>query len=686
MSLNASLNTALTGLQVSQSLMRVTANNIANAGTEGYTRKVGSLGSLSLGDVGAGVRIEDVTRQVDNFLVKQTNAQTSVVSAANTLSAFYVRLQDLFGTPENNSSIAGQLNELRSALEKLAVDSQQSVAQSTAVTSAEDVVNTLHTISTAIQGMRQEVDRQIGDGIDKINTELVNIDKLNVDIVRNKTLDQPTGELEDKRDMSLKIIAEQMDVKWFTNASNSLTLLTGSNYTLLDSLPRTIDFSSPSGVSKATVYPGGFQPIAVEGQTDDLTLDIQSGTIKSLIDMRDTILTGLQDQIDQLASVMADEINRAHNSAMPIPGPTSFTGLNQFDSSVLLNPADPTSIPLFPYDNGATIEYGTIQFAIIDSTGKGVGAALRVNLDEFVSEMENYVSTAIGGPFTYQLTVGDIVNMLNGAYAATPPAGGTVTPTPTGWPGAVTWPPSPALVMPSSGSDIAGLYNMSGVPVSGAYSGGDFARVVNGALEIGLPSGSPYGLAIDDTDTTFTPIGETRSATFNYMMGLNNLFVIDPTAASPAANITVRSDILADPGRIGRGHLNSTLTDPTDPTTERWYVAAGDGSGASAMAGVFNSTITFSSTGGLAQADQRLTEYAASIIQSNARGASDASDNVTFQDSLLSEYTNRMGQISGVNIDEELAGLVTIQNAFAASSRVVTTVNSMFDDLISILR
>jgi flagellar hook-associated protein 1 FlgK len=139
-----------------------------------------------------------------------------VVSAANTLSAFYVRLQDLFGTPENNSSIAGQLNELRSALEKLAVDSQQSVAQSTAVTSAEDVVNTLHTISTIIQGMRQEVDRQIGDGIDKINAELVNIDKLNVDIVRNKTLDQPTGELEDKRDMALKTIAEQMDVKWFT--------------------------------------------------------------------------------------------------------------------------------------------------------------------------------------------------------------------------------------------------------------------------------------------------------------------------------------------------------------------------------------------------------------------------------------------------------------------------------------
>lgn len=686
MSLNSSLYTALSGLQVNQTLMRVTSNNIANASTEGYTRKVGNLGSIYLAEVGSGVQIEDITRKVDTYLVKQSNAQTSVVSAANTLNAFYVRLQDLFGTPENNSSISGLMTELRTAFDELAVDPQESVVQYTAVTTAEDVVNTLHNLSSTIQSMRQEVDRQINDSVDKVNTELVNIDQLNTDIVRAQALGQPIGELEDKRDLALKKIAQEMDIKWFFDSSNSVTVMTGDNYILLDSVPHTISFSSPSGVSKGTVYPGGFRPIAVESQTDDITTTISSGNMKSLIDLRDSILTGLQDQIDQLAAVAADEVNRAHNSAMPVPGLKTFTGLTEFDASVLLNPADPTSIPLMPYDDGTITEYGSIQFAITDSNGNAVGDAMRVNLDEFVTEMETYVSGITGSPFTYQLTVGDIVNMLNGAYATTPPVGSTVTPAPAGWPGAAPWPPSPALTMTSTGSDIAGLYNMSGTGVTGAFTGGNFARVVNGTLEISLPDSSPYGLAIDDTNTSFTEAGKTRASTFNYMMGLNNFFVIDPEAISPAINITVREDIVDDPGKIGRAYLTSTLDDPLDPTTERWYVGTGDGRGASAMASAFDTSLTFSGIGGLAQADQRLTEYAAAIIQFNARGASDASDSVSFEESLLSEYTNRIGQVSGVNIDEELANLTVIQNAYAASSRVVTIINSMYDDLMTLIR
>jgi flagellar hook-associated protein 1 FlgK len=682
MSLNATLNTALTGLQVNQSLMRVTSSNIANASTEGYTRKVGEVGSIVLNDIGGGVRIEDVRRKVDNYLIRQVNGQTSTVATSDALSEFYTRLQDLFGTPEANTSIAGILTTLRTSLEQLALDANQSVAQFTAVTNAVDVADEFHSLSTQIQAMREEVDRQIKEGVDKINLRLVELDRLNTDIVRNTVLGAPVGELLDKRDVALKDIAGQMDIKWFERTDGSTHVMTGSNYMLLDSQPRTLSFTSPAGVTKATVYPGGFQPIEIGDVVDDITTEVEAGRINALIDLRDTVLPGLQDQLDLLAANFADEMNRAHNSAMPVPGLKQFTGLNEFDSSVLLDAGNPESIPLVAYDNGTTTAYGTIQFAIIDDSGNAVGDALRVNLDEFKAEMEAYVSAATGGPFTYDLTVGDIINMLNGAYAATPPPSIPVPATPAGWPGAAVWPPSPALVMPSSGSDIAGLYNLSGASISGAFTNGAFARVVNGTLEIGLPSASPYGLAIDDKDTTFTQTGSTRAATFNYLFGLNNLYVIDPAAASAAADIQVRDDIEANPIRVGRGYLASVLRDPTDATTEEWYVGRGDGAGATAMANVFEAQIDFATAGILPQSSQRLTEYAASIIQANARGSSDAKLDYDFQSSLLTELESRQGQVSGVNIDEELAGLVSIQNAYAASARVVTTVNSMYDDLM----
>lgn len=686
MSLNASLNTAMTGLQTNQSLMRITSSNIANAGTEGYTRKVGELGSIVLNNVGSGVTIENIVRRVDNFLVREANTQASAVATSDALAQFYSRLQDMFGTPEANTSIAGLLNGFRTSLEQLAVDANQSVNQFSTVTSAEKLANEFRNLSTAIQAMREEVDRQINDAVDVVNLKLQDLDQLNTEIVRATVMDAPVGELLDQRDSALADIAEQMDIKWYGLTNGATYVMTGSSYTLLDSQPRTINFSSPTGVTAATVYPGGFRPIEIAGTNPDITNDIRSGKIRALIDLRDTILPSLQGQLDQLAAKTAEEVNRAHNSAMPVDGLQSFEGRVQFDSSVLLDPANTQSIPLTAYDDGSLVSYGTIQFAIVDANGDAVGQGMRVNLDEFKAAMEAYVTAQTGAPFTYDLTVGDIINMLNGAYAATPPPTTPVPPTPAGWPGAATWPPTPALVMTSTGSDIAGLTNMSGAGVAGAYAGGTFARVVNGSLQIGVAEGTGYGIAIDDTLTRFTQTGSTRPATFNYLMGLNDLFVVDPDAVSAAADIGLRDDIASDPSRIGRGYLTSVVRITGDPTSEEWYVGRGDGAGATAMANAFEQQITFSSSGILPASSQRLTEYAASIIQANATESANAAESYDFQNSLLNELKTRQGQVSGVNIDEELAGLISIQNAYAASSRVVSTVNTMYDELMTIVR
>jgi len=688
MSLNASLNTALSGLQVNQNLMRIVSSNIANVGTAGYTKKTAELSAIYLNDIGGGVQIDQVRRVVDDYLVKQINQQTSAVSASTALSEFYTRLQDMFGTPEENSSISGLMNTLRTSFEQLATDPQQSVNQFTAVTSATDVANALNNLSVTIQSYREEVDRQVGVAVDTINTQLQDLDRLNDDIVRNQVLGLPVGDLLDKRDIALQKIAEQIDVKWFIRDNGAAYVMTGSNYTLLDNEPRTLEFSSPTGVSKSTVYPGGFRPIEIVGGNPDITTLIKSGRVASLIDLRDNILPGLQDQIDQLTSTLAEEVNRAHASAMPIPGLSTFTGTTAFTTADLLDPANPQSVALNAYTNPTAgfTEYGSLQFAVIDSSGSGVGSALRVNLDEFKAQMEAYVTGFTGTPYDYQLTVGDIINMLNGAYAATPPAGASTPATPAGWPGGVPWPPSPALVMPSTGSDIAGLYNLSGVSANGAFVNGDYARMVDGHLEIGVDGSTGYGIAIDDTKSTFAQAGETRPSTFNYLMQLNNLYVIDPEAASSGRAIKVRADIAADPSKVGRGYLSSIERIPGDSTTEEWYVGRGDGMGAQAMADAFESQYLFSAEGSLPASNQRITEYASSIIQMNARGAADVENRLEFLTNLKTELETRFGQISGVNIDEELAKLISIQNAYAASSRVVNTVNEMLDDLLGLIR
>ena len=68
MSLNAVLNTAVTGLSVSQAALQVTATNVANVNTEGYGRKVVIQQTLVVGGAGAGVEVGEIRRIVDLFI------------------------------------------------------------------------------------------------------------------------------------------------------------------------------------------------------------------------------------------------------------------------------------------------------------------------------------------------------------------------------------------------------------------------------------------------------------------------------------------------------------------------------------------------------------------------------------------------------------------------------------------
>jgi flagellar hook-associated protein 1 len=51
---------------------------------------------------------------------------------------------------------------------------------------------------------------------------------------------------------------------------------------------------------------------------------------------------------------------------------------------------------------------------------------------------------------------------------------------------------------------------------------------------------------------------------------------------------------------------------------------------------------------------------------------------------VLSTLQQKFNSQSGVNIDEEMAHLLSLQNAYAANARVMSTVKQMFDSLMQV--
>ena len=64
-------------------------------------------------------------------------------------------------------------------------------------------------------------------------------------------------------------------------------------------------------------------------------------------------------------------------------------------------------------------------------------------------------------------------------------------------------------------------------------------------------------------------------------------------------------------------------------------------------------------------------------LGSNAKSDSDAAG------MSLQQVSDQIGAVSGVSLDEETTNMIRYQRAYQAAARVITTVNSMYDTLLS---
>jgi flagellar hook-associated protein 1 FlgK len=152
--------------------------------------------------------------------------------------------------------------------------------------------------------------------------------------------------------------------------------------------------------------------------------------------------------------------------------------------------------------------------------------------------------------------------------------------------------------------------------------------------------------------------------------------------AQTAADLAVRSDILADPGRVAFAAASSDLA----LVAGNVGVTAGDNSIVQAIANRFNQTLSFGATGQLAAANKTFADYGASILALNSSQAQGTKDTLGWRKALFENLQHKAASISAVNLDEETANMVLLQNAYAASARVISTTAELFNVLMSIGR
>ena len=619
MSLSLTLTTALTSLQTNQAGLQVVSNNVANATTEGYTRKTAERTALVLSGVGSGVELGQIKRTVDEALLSEIRSTMASLSAEEAKQPYFAQMQDLFGRPGDNSSIGATLTTLANALDALATSPEGQTQRIEVVNAALQVARQLNTMSEEVQRLRSEAERQLSGTVDQVNATLQEISDLNDEIVLLKASDQATAEFEDKRDVALEKLSGYLDIQTFTRSSGEVVVFTTEG-TLIDSFPNFLSHNGQTilapGVSHAE---GEIDGISLNNR--DITTTLKGGELKGLIDLRDTVLPGMQAEIDKLSAMLRDEVNALHNKGTGLPPPQQLTGSRLFDSA-----------------NDVVAVTGTLQFAVVEADG---------TVPDNLATAQPF--TVDLGAITAPATIQDVVNAINTQAAAQPPQVVQAQLVPNG------------SQLQLQISTLNGNHRLVLDEASSAVS--SFTPNGGTASSVALQNGSVPG--------------------FSHFFGLNDFFAT-PTFNTGDAGIvgvsramTVRADLVNDPSLVARASAAFTLP----LTGGDSLIAAGDNSTIQAIAAKFDEPLSFAATGNLGATSTTFAGYGAEIVFNNATAAARSESNAAIQLTLKQELSFRSDSLSGVNLDEELSQMIVIQQAYSASARLVTTVQELFSVL-----
>ncbi len=310
MSISSSFNNALSGLRANGRLADVTSNNLANALTSGYGRQSVDLGSMALSGRGAGVNVVGVNRATAPDLTaarRLTDGETATIDPQATALA---RVGSAFGEATDAQGLFLRVQELETGLRMLASTPESLPRQTQTAEAARDLANKLNSLSDVAATVRQNADAEIGAHVQRVNTNLEQIDRLNAKIVRLGVAGRETATLIDERERFIDEVNALIPVRTHLQGDGAIHLTTTEGLFVLAETPSELTFQQSPIITAEMLYsPGG------GGGVFGLTLDgiditpggthpqrLSEGAIAGNFIVRDSIGVDFNERIDQFAA------------------------------------------------------------------------------------------------------------------------------------------------------------------------------------------------------------------------------------------------------------------------------------------------------------------------------------------------------------------------------------------------
>ena len=684
-------------LNADQAALSITANNVANANTPGYTQEIPKWQEndpLTINGVsyGNGVTETGAKSLRDSVLAERLDQQQQLASASSARLTALDGVQALF-TPDSGSTsskagdIGGDITSFFSSFSQLEAQPTDNALRQGVLSSATTLAGDVSNAAASLNTQRSGLDQEAAGVTSQVNSLTSAISQLNVQI-QSTSPNADAGTLEDQRDQDVSQLSQLIGINQITTENNGLSITTASGQLLV---------SEGSNYQLTTGAAGGVTDFFLGGSDITSQLAGGGGQLGGYLTARDEDIPNALASLDQLAYNISTNVNALNNSGTDLDGttgsaanplyifnqPTTAAG-SAANMSVIMT--DPNQIAAAAAGQGRGDNSNAIAMANLQNES----LVPPVATTSFSMIQNLSATTALGGTATGSITVYD---SLGKSYDA------TVTYTNQGantWNYSIAMPDTvtpdtsvanqmsytfgagetvdPGTNLTITGNAGGGLATITAPPVVAGEAVGAAGPPPTGyvaALDAAMTAKGITGVTVTSSGGVLTIAGATATA---------GSVIADPVASANATGILQfnAAGTLISPAANVSGLTFAGLSDGAATLNLQWglYSASGTANISQTAAATLQSAESQNGTAGGSN-DETPIDFYSNFVSTLGATVSGVQAENTAQNASVTQLQTQNNALSSVNLNDEASALSTLQTSYQAASQVFSMLNTI---------
>lgn len=218
-----SLQSARTGMSVSQASIQTTSHNINNLNTPGYSRQQveqkarsaysypGYNSQLGAGQLGTGVEVTDIVRVRNSFYDFQFRNESHTYGQIGVKYDHYSTMETIFNEP-SETGISSSMNNFFMSWQELSKNPNDAGSKDIVIQNSDYLAKNISNVYKKLNELSENAKKKLNENIDDINGKLKELKELDKQIKLVEGSGKSPNDLMDERDRILDDLSFKMNI------------------------------------------------------------------------------------------------------------------------------------------------------------------------------------------------------------------------------------------------------------------------------------------------------------------------------------------------------------------------------------------------------------------------------------------------------------------------------------------